>query len=103
MTSTPPPPPPAREPVRYPWLWVGYGLCLAFGIPWYREAGVIDPVVAGFPLWALVSALSCVGVAALTGVAVLRLWSDPAEGDPTEPADPPAAAPTDPEEGLADE
>ncbi|RLB49138.1 MAG: hypothetical protein DRI90_24790 [Deltaproteobacteria bacterium] len=70
-----------REPIDYPLLWIGYGLCLAVGIPWYRSAGTLDPVIAGFPVWALVSALSSVGIAVLTAVAVLRLWSDEAEAE----------------------
>jgi hypothetical protein len=83
-TSAPP-----REPIDYPLLWVGYGICLAVGIPWYRSAGTLDPLIAGFPVWALVSALSCVGVAALTAVAVLGLWSDEPEAErlPSEPDD----------------
>ncbi len=74
-----------REPIHFPLLWVGYGICLAVGIPWYRDGGVIDPVIAGFPAWALVSALSCVGVAVLTAVAVLRLWTDDPEDEPDDP------------------
>jgi len=90
-----------REPVQFPLLWVGYGICLAFGIPWYREAGVLDPVIAGFPVWALVSALSCVGIAVLTAVAVLWLWTDVPE-DEDEP-DAPAATDATPTKETVDE
>jgi hypothetical protein len=64
------------EPVRRPLLWIGYALCLAIGIPWYREPGTLDALIAGFPTWALMSALAALGIAALTLWAVARPWSE---------------------------
>ena len=59
-----------------PWLWLGYAMCFAIGIPWYRTAGTLDELVFGIPQWAVLSILSSVAISALTAHATLNLWDD---------------------------
>lgn len=56
-------------------VWLVYLALFAIGIPWYW-AEDDDRLVLGFPLWALVSFLSCVAIASLTAWLFLFRWPE---------------------------
>ena len=47
---------------------------LVLSIPWYFPSGSTGPIVAGFPLWCLVSLCCYVAVAAITVWRIEDLW-----------------------------
>ena len=44
-----------REPRKVRWVWLVYLLLYVITIPWYWPAGYRGPLVAGFPLWVVVT------------------------------------------------
>ncbi len=55
-----------REPRKVRWVWLVYLLLYAIAIPWYWPAGYRGHLVAGFPIWVVVT---------LVGVLLLAGWT----------------------------
>ena len=68
------------EPIKQRWYIPLLIFFVVFSVPWYREAGQMGTIVAGFPLWIWTAIFCALVVAALTALAILRFWQD----DPTE-------------------
>ncbi|GAA1782763.1 MULTISPECIES: hypothetical protein [Streptomonospora] len=82
-----------REPIRRPWPWVGLGVIVLAGVPWYLPPGTVGPVVLGLPLWALVAVASSVAVAAYLSWMLSHLWNvvedvEESAGEPVGPDTP---------------
>ncbi|MBA8826738.1 hypothetical protein FHX42_004117 [Saccharopolyspora lacisalsi] len=76
-----------REPVRNPRIWVGIGVILLAGIPWYLPEGTIGPTVLGMPLWTLVAIGSSVSLCAYLSWVLTHHWNlveDAEEADAAE-------------------
>jgi hypothetical protein len=65
-----------REPFRYGWIWIVYGLLYAASIPWYLTADTVPKIWLGLPDWALLSLLATVGIAFFTVLVIRRFWDE---------------------------
>ncbi len=43
-----------KEPIKKPGIWIGIGIILLLLVPWYLPAGSYEPLIFGFPYWALI-------------------------------------------------
>lgn len=77
-----------REPIRYPWFWVGVVALVSAGAPWYLSPGSFEPVVLGLPYWVWISVGLSIVFCLYVRWACLRLWSlveEREEGGPGSP------------------
>lgn len=70
-----------REPRRVGWIWLVYLLLYVVVIPWYWPSGYRGPLIAGFPLWVVVSLVGVLLLAGWTGWVIHRYWREVEEGD----------------------
>lgn len=59
-----------------PWHGLVLGIILIAGIPWYWAEDTIRPFVLGLPVWAFVSLVMSVVLAAVTAWFIIRYWKD---------------------------
>jgi len=67
---------PSKEPSTQRWYAPILIILIIGSVPWYRDAGQMGNIVAGFPTWIWTSIFCSIGVAILTAVGVLLFWSD---------------------------
>ena len=65
-----------REPRKVRWVWLVYLLLYAIAIPWYWPAGYRGPLVAGFPLWVVVTLSAVLLLACWTAWVIAHYWRD---------------------------
>ena len=66
----------SREPRKVRWVWLVYLLLYAIAIPWYWPAGYRGPLVAGFPLWVVVTLVGVLLLAGWTLWVIANHWRD---------------------------
>lgn len=64
-----------REPVRVKWIWPVLIAIILLGVPWYLRQGAIEPIIMGFPYWALISVIMTVVLSVFLGYVILNWWS----------------------------
>ena len=67
-------------------FWLGIAALIALAVP-YPFAGRAEPLVAGVPLWFVISLLASIGLVVVTVLAIRARWSIE---DHVETRDPPA-------------
>jgi hypothetical protein len=64
---------------------ISYVLLFVFSVPWYWPSGYGEQLIAGFPLWCLISLGCYVATATLTLATIDTIWTSgsgsPAESD----------------------
>ena len=71
----------SREPISMPVVVLSPLIVLILSIPWYRKAGVQDPFVLGFPVWAFCWLLGCLLAALLYIGIMFRCWTPAPEAE----------------------
>jgi hypothetical protein len=64
-----------REPVRVKWIWPVLIAIILLGVPWYLPQGAIEPIIIGFPYWALISVIMTIVLSLFLGYVILNWWS----------------------------
>lgn len=72
---------PRGEPVRTRWYLPSVLLLLVIGTPWYLPHAIADRLVAGLPVWTLISLATAVGLSCVVAVASLVAWRDTEQGE----------------------
>lgn len=65
-----------REPRKKGWIWGVYLLLYVVAIPWYWPDGYRGPLVAGFPLWVVVTLGSALLLAGWTAWVIFHYWEE---------------------------
>lgn len=64
-----------KEPIHYPWVWVGLVFVVLFSVPWYFPKGSIALIIFGFPLWAWMAILMAFVMSAYLSFMLHKLWN----------------------------
>ncbi len=64
-----------KEPIRKLWIWVVLVLILVFSVPWYLPKGAIEPIIFGFPYWALISVIGTLVLSAYLSYLCTHEWN----------------------------
>ncbi|MDW7668381.1 MAG: hypothetical protein SCJ93_06115 [Bacillota bacterium] len=63
-----------KEPIKVKWIWPVIAIISLLTIPWLFPQGSYYPIIAGFPLWMVVSILATIALAIFLNFVVDKFW-----------------------------